>query len=579
MKNLTVVKRGAFLLTSFFIIGYEYLRHEFVINKISSKMEMSISSIFFVFGAFVFSEFVFRLIIKIENKRLQQEREAKALFDNSIDGIFVFQSTGYVVDMNQGAEEMSGWKLKDAKEKLKFDSVFNLEPSALSFQEFLNGDQTSVRLEYGLLLTKNGEEVPMSASFSQIINHYLDEMKIAVIVRDLTQQKQMADLIKELYQEATQKQFEAESQYWIANKLASIRELTADNRQQIFQSVVEEIQKLLGCSDVGLFLYEFSKDHFETIAVTDQYRQKYMLWSLQRAKSKNKYRKSRVFSQLHPNGDRISIYPLFCENVILGYLWISDKKERVWSLQQQELLRSIINILFISLENLTMYHKLKDIATLEERERLAREMHDGLAQIISCLHMKIELIKNLMATNDKNTRQILQNEVREVSQIVTEAYQEVRQNLFNLMSPFYSKGEFLEHLEEYLTQFQDLNQIEVEFANQLQEQKALIELPENKKIHIVRILQEALSNVRRHSKAKKAYVSVFQGGDGDYVFTVVDKGIGFSMNDLQTSGHYGLTTMKDRANLIKGNIAIQSKPNIGTKVELTIPPGRENGHE
>ncbi|WP_430238371.1 PAS domain S-box protein [Neobacillus sp. SM06] len=573
---MTAIKRWAVLLTSFFIISYELLRHEFILQKISSKTDMVISSVLFIIGAFVFSEFLFGYIKKIENQRIQQEREAKALFDNSIDGIFVFQTNGYLVDMNQGAEEMSGWRLKDVQGKLKFESIFYLESSTLSLQAFLKGKQTSVRIENGLLIAKDGAELPISATFSQIHNDYMGDTKIAFIVRDLTQQKQMADIIKGLYQEATQKQFEAETQYWIANKLASIRELTADNRQQIFQNVAEEIKKLLNCCNVGLFLNNFSKDHLDTVAVTNLPQQKNMMRSLERAKYKKNFGKGQVLTEVQMNGQKSFTYPLCCENLVLGYLWVSDKKDRVWSLHQQELLKSIINILTISLENLTMYQKMKDIATLEERERLAREMHDGLAQNISSIHMKIELIKKLAISNQGNKREILQNAVLEVSQIVNEAYQEVRQNLFNLMSPFYSEGEFFELLKNYINQFQELNQIDVEFSNQLQEQNKSFELSESKKIQVVRILQEALSNVRRHSKCKKAFISIFQKGDGAYVITVEDKGIGFLADDLQTTNHYGLRTMKDRANLIKGNLVIQTKPNAGTKVELTIPAGGDD---
>lgn len=108
MKNLSTVKRWSILLTSLFIIGYEWFRHEFLIQNLSPRLDTLISSIVFVFGAVVFSKYVFGLIQKVEKKRLQQEREAKALFDNSIDGIFVFNSSGYLVDMNHGAEKMFG---------------------------------------------------------------------------------------------------------------------------------------------------------------------------------------------------------------------------------------------------------------------------------------------------------------------------------------------------------------------------------------------------------------------------------------------------------------------------------------
>lgn len=582
MNNLSEVKKWSIVLTSLFVIGYEWFRHMFILQQFSWKIkmdvEMWISAVVFVAGSFAFSEFVFGLIEKSEKKRLQQEREAKALFENSIDGIFVFNSDGYLVDMNHGAEEMTGWKRKDEHEKRMFDSVFQLEASELAFDTFLNGITTSIRVEDGLLLNKEGGEMPISATFSQIHDDYRDDTKIAVIVRDLTQQKQMADVIKGLYQEASQKQMEAETQYRIANKLASIRELTADNRQQIFESVVKEIQKLLGCTYVGLFLNEVAKENMDVVAVTDPDQRGNMVQTLQWVENKRELDTAQIFADPFATGQEISIYPLRSENLILGYIWVSENKDREWSLQQQDLLKSIINVLSISLENLMKYHKMKDIAMLEERERLAREMHDGLAQIISSIHMKIEFIKNLPKGNDQKSCPLLQEEVGELSKIVNEAYHEVRQNLFNLRSPFYWKGAFLELLENYIKQFEDQNQIEVQFYTQLKEQQDKIDLSENKKMHVVRILQEALSNVRRHSAAAKASLSIIYREDGHYVFTVEDKGIGFKWEDLETIDHYGLITMKERAKLINGEITIQTKPNEGTRVVLTIPSGGE-GHD
>lgn len=539
-------------------------------------MDTILSSLVFITGAVIFSEFVFRLINKIEKRRLLHEREANALFKNSIDGIFVFQSNGHLIDMNHGAEEMTGWDLKEANEKCIFDSIFQLEPSLLTFEKILNENKTSIMVDDGLLLTKDGAELPISATFSRIYNDY-GQTKIAVIVRDLSQQKQMGEVILKLYQETSQKQVEAEKLYRIANKLASIKDLTADNRQQIFANVVNDMQKLLGCSYVGLCLDELSNEATDAIAITDSDQRVNMLQSIKIAKEKKECTEEQMITFTSQQGQKISIYPLLVENATLGYIWISEKKDREWTLRQQELLKSIIIVLSISLENLMMYYKMKDVAMLEERERLAREMHDGLAQIISSIHIKVEFIKHLTKEIDRETYLIMRDAVDELSEIVNQANHEIRQNLFNLRSPFYSKGAFLDLLKKYIEQFQIQNQIEVEYLNHLKSKQ--IDITEYTKMHVIRILQEALSNVRRHSTASKAYLSVHYEESGHYVFIVEDKGIGFAWAGIETINHYGLMTMKERSKLIKGEVHIHTTPNVGTKVVLNIPSGGETYEE
>ena len=567
MRNFAKVKKLSIILTSLFIVSFELFRHTVMVPNLTPRLDIVISSTLFIIASIIFSHYVFNIIEKIEKKRLQKEREANALFDNSIDGIFVFDSIGKLVDMNHGAETMTGWSINETVETHTLLFMFQSDDKT-DLHQFINKHQTSMKIEETLLKARNGGWIPVSAALSRIPGEANKDSKIAVIVRDLTERKQMEDVIKGLYTEASQKQFEAETQYRIAQKIASIRDLTADNKQSLFESVVKEINKLLKAEFAGLFLYDFSNGVFELAGLTDPQQRQTLDESFSETKSKGRLQHQEA-TVVHAGEKKFSYYPLQMENTALGYLAVCGKKEAFESLHQKELLRSIIYILTISLENLKMYHRMKDVAMLEERERLAREMHDGLAQVISSIHMKIQIMRASIQEKNTDVRVILQETTDELGLIVKEAYHEVRQNLFNLRMPIYTDESFIEHIRQYASRFAKQNKIDVNVDVQSCRQSSGFDLPEYTKIHVVRILQEALSNVRRHSQATKVHIYINCGDP--CLFLIEDNGIGFEPAAMESAGHYGLSTMKERAVLIQGRLDIHSEPDCGTQVILTLP--------
>src|SRR5690625_1541945 len=244
MKHYLNIKRMAIIFTSLFIIGFEYIRHEFLMHKLSHNVDLIFSSIVFIVAAIIFSHFIFKHISNIEEKRQQKEREAKALFDNSVDGIFVFDRNKKLVDMNHGAVKLSEWEMDEANSTHTMDSLFKLKGS-IDLNNLFASIQSSMNVDEGVLIGKKREEIPINATFTLIPNERREEEKIAVIVRDLTERNQMENIIKGLYNEASQKQLEAETQFRIAKRIASIRDFSLENEQPILQAVTNDIKKLL----------------------------------------------------------------------------------------------------------------------------------------------------------------------------------------------------------------------------------------------------------------------------------------------------------------------------------------------
>src|SRR5690625_457186 len=235
------------------------------------------------------------------------------------------------------------------------------------------------------------------------------------------------------------------------------------------------------------------------------------------------------------------------------------------SLQKQELVNSISNSLSIFFENWLMNLRLKDVAIIEERERLAREMHDGVSQEIISIQLRVQFLKHLIQEKDLDDPEI-SDTINEITKIVNIAHHEVRHNLFNLRTKVLEDEPFVNSIKKYIKKFSEQNNILIEstYCQYCYEKEA--SLSDYTKMHILRIIQEALSNTRRHAVASKIEINLQCDKKDAWVLTIKDNGIGFNYNEMDLKGHYGLKTMKERAKLIKGNLEIFSKVGKGVKL-------------
>ena len=207
--------------------------------------------------------------------------------------------------------------------------------------------------------------------------------------------------------------------------------------------------------------------------------------------------------------------------------------------------------------------RLRDVelaeATLEERARLAREIHDGLAQDLWYGKLKQARLSQLTAgTGEAETL------ASEVAEAIDTALGDARQAVMALRPA--AAGSLLEVLEHYVEDFGDRFGIRAEFLSDGQ----LPALDARGQAEVLRVVQEALNNVRKHADATVVKVAV--RGDGDRsVISVSDNGRGF-MPDAATTG-FGLKSMEERVQLIGGSLAIRSAPHGGTIVEIRLPEG------
>lgn len=206
------------------------------------------------------------------------------------------------------------------------------------------------------------------------------------------------------------------------------------------------------------------------------------------------------------------------------------------------------------------------VATLTERERLARDLHDGLAQTLAFLKMRLAVLGKRLSREDP----VYRDELEQIGSVLETAYQDVRQALFDLRAPVGPSWDAA--LAGYLTEFERNTGI----RSSLDIDAAAPHVSATIGVQLLRIIQEALANVRKHSGAER--VTVLVGGSERRLTVVVeDNGRGFDYApNREYKGHYGLRTMRERAQTIGGSMLLDTQPGRGTRVILDVPVPKQS---
>jgi PAS domain S-box-containing protein len=213
------------------------------------------------------------------------------------------------------------------------------------------------------------------------------------------------------------------------------------------------------------------------------------------------------------------------------------------------------------------------VATLQERERLAREFHDGIGQVFGYLSMQAQTVRSRLRAGDGEKADALLARLVEVAQ---DAHADVRESILDLRAASSKEWSFIPTLDRYLLDLRTDHGIETELAiaegiddNSFEAVAA---------VQVLRVVQEALSNARRHGGATAIRVSI-EREDSRARITVVDDGSGFEPAQFEggQDGHFGLAFMRERMAQIGGFVEIDSRQGAGTRVILEVPLGRREG--
>lgn len=255
---------------------------------------------------------------------------------------------------------------------------------------------------------------------------------------------------------------------------------------------------------------------------------------------------------------------------VLGVLCVGRKDPWAFQEEDQELLDGLAAQAAIAIENARLYKEVGSLATVQERERIAREIHDSLAQAVGFLHLRLKTLEDRLGSGGQPPSLA---ELADMRTVAKRAYEDVRQSIFGLRTVASKERGLIPILTEYLRDFSQQSGIQTDLEDG--NPQATRFSPEAE-VQLIRVIQEALTNVRKHACARRAWVRFRLAGDMGCV-TVADDGIGFQIESIsgRDGKRFGLRTMRERTESLGGSLEIRSAPGQGTHVVARFPLSKQ----
>ncbi|WP_169740830.1 histidine kinase [Stenoxybacter acetivorans] len=247
----------------------------------------------------------------------------------------------------------------------------------------------------------------------------------------------------------------------------------------------------------------------------------------------------------------------------IGQMSLFFSNEAALSAAQIKLIEILCSQLGVSIENQRSIQLEKQLAVIEERNLMAQGLHDSIAQSLSFLNLQVQMLGQAIAK--KNFEQAEEN-LRFIREGVQEAYDDVRELLLNFRTRIGNQG-FADAVQSVIARFQ--KQTGIEISSSINQNEPPLDMEQQ--LQALFILQEALSNVRKHAHA--THVTITISYQPNFILTVNDNGFGFDMTSIHNKQdrHVGLGIMNERTSRAKGELCVKSVLQQGTQVILNIP--------
>jgi len=256
--------------------------------------------------------------------------------------------------------------------------------------------------------------------------------------------------------------------------------------------------------------------------------------------------------------------PLRGPGELLGELCVTRAADRPFTGPEQTLLGALADMAAIAVRTARLHETEEQMTILSERDRIARELHDSLAQVLGQIHLQL---RGLEARTDGAA---ISSDLAELADTADEAYRDVRETILGLRENIPSDGGLEAALRAYLAKYSRQTGI----ATRLDcDEIAGRSLSPKAEVQLLRVVQEALTNVRKHAGATQVRVEL-RDREGTPVLSVADDGGGFDPSSVGPSmvGGFGLRSMRERVELLGGTLDVHTAPGSGTRIVAKLRP-------
>jgi len=267
------------------------------------------------------------------------------------------------------------------------------------------------------------------------------------------------------------------------------------------------------------------------------------------------------------NDDNVGMIavPLQYRDRTLGvYNLFVDKSMLAYAEEINDLLTSIGRHLGMAIDKARLDDETTRLSLMEERTRLAHELHDSLAQTLASLRFQVRVLDENLRLGEEPA---VWHELEKIENNLDEAYAELRELITHFRAPVDKRG-LVPGVQYLVNRFRNQTGIHI----YLQQEWNIVQLPASFEVEVLRIIQEALNNIRKHSQAQNVRILLRAKPQGNYHILIEDDGIGIdaSKSNDKKRDHYGLNIMAERTKRINGDLKIESEPGEGTRIILTF---------
>ena len=271
------------------------------------------------------------------------------------------------------------------------------------------------------------------------------------------------------------------------------------------------------------------------------------------------------FPPHHPEMHAFLGVPVTIRGRTIGNLYLTEK-EGGFSETDQQLVELFAGHAAIAMENARLHDQVQRLAIVEERERIGRDLHDGVIQSIYAVGLTLEDVPDLMVEEPAEASRRVERAIESLDQTI----RDIRNFIFGLRPQLIDGVELVEGLAALADEFRVNTMVDVELRAGPDVDG--MPLSPERTLEVLSVAREALSNIARHAKASRAEILVGMAGEGPGItLTIIDNGTGFDPGAPRGLGHLGLANMDARTAGIGGTLAIESSPDRGTRIIVRIP--------
>jgi signal transduction histidine kinase len=252
--------------------------------------------------------------------------------------------------------------------------------------------------------------------------------------------------------------------------------------------------------------------------------------------------------------------PLKMQGEVIGVLDVVNKKFG-FTPEDVRVMKLFADQAAMAIEHARLYQSAEQVAILEERQRLARELHDSVNQALYGINLYASAANRKLAANDLDS---VRKNLEILGTTARDALAEMRLLVFELRPPVLKQKGLVNAIQDRLKSVEERTGIEVGLKSRITSH-----IPMHIEEALYRIVQEALNNITKHAQAQHVTIHLIQSGQ-TLRLQVQDDGIGFDVEAAKSSGGIGLKTMQERAEAIKADFSIHSSPGAGSDITIKV---------